>query len=90
MGTYEDQDLVKSHVKSLSTDGYFRIWYVYVYGEYGRFEIIVELEKLPGWEGYYSDSIYRDQLRQFEGRIRNEVVYNLGFHQPRIRLQLRD
>ena len=84
MGKYEDWDLIKDLVKNIYTDGYFRIWYVYVDGENGYYHIRIEIEKLAGWEGYYSDTIYNNQLRILEERIKHDVIYDLGFHRPRI------
>ena len=90
MGKYEDWDTVKDYVKNMTTDGYFRILYVYVDGEYGYFDIRIELEKLPGWEGYYSESIYREQLKILEYRIKDDMVYRLDFHRPIVEFILRN
>lgn len=90
MGKYEDWDLIKDHVKSMSTDGYFRILYVYVGGEYGYYEIRIELEKLTGWEGYYDEYIYREQLDRLKRRIEDDVIYDLDFHRPRIEFYLKN
>lgn len=90
MSKYDDWDLIKDHVKYMSTDGYFRILYVYVSGENGYYEIRIELEKLTGWEGYYDDYVYREQLNRLERRIKDDVIYDLGFHRPRVEFDIRN
>ena len=54
------------------------------------YEIRIELEKLTGWEGYYDDYVYREQLNRLERRIRDDVIYDLGFHSPRIEFDIRN
>lgn len=40
--------------------------------------------------GKYENYIYCNQLRRLETRIKDDVIYNLGLHRPRIYFDLKN